>query len=192
MKKSFFQVAAIILGSALLVGCVVMSVYPYYTVKDLTFDAGLAGRWAKDGVTNQFWEFKTVADKSYLVTTRDDHETNYFDAYLFRLEGHPFLDLCTTNRDDFRQFPLHMAVKVARDKDTLRLAVIDYGWLGKLLEAHPATLRHIIVPEKPLDTNSSKMFYLTAETRDLQKFLLQNQNNTNAFTPLDEMKRVAQ
>ncbi len=177
---------------ALLAGCVVMSVYPYYTVKDLTFDAGLSGRWAKPGTTNEFWEFTPVADKSYLVTTADAHETNRLDGYLFQLQGHPFLDLCTTNRDDIYRLPLHLVVKVGRDKDDLRLAVLDYGWLGKLLEAHPATLRHIIVPEKPLDTKSSKMFYLTADTRDLQKFLLKNLNNTNAFTPLDGMKRMAQ
>jgi hypothetical protein len=77
------------------------------------------------------------------------------------------------------------------DRLPLHLAVLDYGWLGKLLEAHPATLRHVIVPEKPLDTNSGKTFYLTADTRELQKFLLKNLNNTNAFTPLDGMKRVA-
>jgi len=180
-----------VLCAGLLAGCVVMSVYPYYTVKDLTFDAGLAGQWAKQGATNEYWEFTPVADKSYFVTIGDKNETNHFDGYLFQLKGHPFLDLCTTNRDSFYQLPLHMAVKVARDKDALRLAVLNYEWLGKTLETNPATLRHIVVPQKPLDTNSNKMFYLTAETRDLQKFLLKTLNNTNAFTPLEEMKRQA-
>jgi len=189
MKKSCFRLAVILLCAGLLAGCVVMSVYPYYTVKDLTFDAGLSGRWAG---TNDFWEFTPVAGKSYLVTTRDDHETNHFDAYLFQLKGHPFLDLCTTNHETPYQLPLHMAVKVARDKDALRLAALNYEWLGKLLETNPAALRHIVVPQKPLNTNSSKMFYLTAETRDLQKFLLKYLNNTNAFTSLDGMKRQAQ
>ena len=192
MKKSCFPLAVMLLCAGLLAGCVVMSVYPYYTVKDLTFDAGLSGRWAKSGVTNEYWKFTSVADKSYLVTIADKNETNHFDGYLFQLKGHPFLDLCTTNRDDIYQLPLHLAVKVARDKDALRLAAINFGWLEKELETHPATLRHIVVPEKTLDTNSSKMFYLTAETRDLQKFLLKNLDNTNAFTSLDEMKRLAQ
>ena len=192
MKTSCFRLAVAVLCAGLLAGCVVMSVYPFYTVKDLTFDAGLAGKWAKKGATNEYWQFTPVTDKSYFVTIGDKDETNHFDGYLFQLKGHPFLDLCTTNRDGFNQLPLHMAVKVARDQDALRLAALNYGWLEQELNSNPAALRHIIVPEKPLDTNSGKMIYLTAETRDLQKFLLKHLNNTNAFTTLDEMKRQAQ
>ena len=106
------------------------------------------------------------------------------------MKGQPFLDLCTTNRDGLNQLPLHLAVKVARHQDELQLAILDYEWLGKLLKANPATLRHIVVPDKPLETNSGEKFYLTADTRDLQKFLLKHQNNTNAFTPLDQMQRL--
>ena len=192
MKKTGLQLFALILLAGLIAGCVVMSVYPYYTVKDLTFDAGLSGRWAKPGATNEFWEFAPIRNKYYLVTTVDAQETNRFDGYLFQLKGRPFLDLCTTNRDGFNQLPLHLAVKVARSQDELQLAALNYEWLGKLLEANPATLRHIEVPEKPLETNSNKIIYLTADTRDLQKFLLKHQNNTNAFTPLDKMQRLAQ
>jgi hypothetical protein len=191
-KKAWIPLAALGLCAGLLAGCVVMSVYPYYTVKNLTFDAGLTGRWAKPGDTNEFWEFVPSSDKSYLVTITDKDETNHFDGYLFQLKGHPFLDLCTTNRGDIYQMPLHLAVKVTRAENDLRLATLAYEWLGKLLEAKPATLRHIIVPEKPLETNSNKMFYLTADTRDLQEFLLKHLNDTNAFTQIDGMKRIAQ
>ena len=192
MKKTGLQLFALILLAGLIAGCVVMSVYPYYTVKDLTFDAGLSGRWAKPGATNEFWEFAPIRNKYYLVTTVDAQETNRFEGYLFQLKGQPFLDLCTTNRDGFNQLPLHLAVKVARSQDELQLAALNYEWLGKLLEAKPATLRHIIVPEHPLDTNSSKVFYLTADTRDLQQFLLTHLNNTNAFNPLESMERLVQ
>ena len=190
MKKTWLQLFGLILLAGLFAGCVVMSVYPYYTVKDLTFDAGLSGRWAKPGATNEFWEFAPIRNKYYLVTTVDAQETNRFEGYLFQLKGQPFLDLCTTNRDGLNQLPLHLAVKVAHSKDELQLAMLNYEWLGKLLTANPATLRHIVVPDKPLETNSGEKFYLTADTRDLQKFLLKHQNNTNAFTPLDQMQRL--
>ena len=190
MKKSCFQLFLVFLVAGLLTGCVVMSVYPYYTVTDLTFDAGLSGRWAKSGATNEFWEFTPVTNQYYLVSTVDAQETNRFDGYLFQLKGQPFLDLCTTNRDGLNQLPLHLAVKVTRHQDQLELAMLNYEWLGKLLAANPATLRHIVVPDKPLETNRGEKFYLTADTRDLQKFLLKHQNNTNAFTPLDQMQRL--
>ncbi|MEI8290143.1 MAG: hypothetical protein WCH99_11780 [Verrucomicrobiota bacterium] len=190
MKKTWLKLFALISFAVMMAGCVVMSVYPYYTVKDLTFDPGLSGRWAKAGATNEFWEFTPVTNKYYLVTILDGQETNRFDGYLFHLKGLPFLDLCTTNRDGLNQLPLHLAVKVARNQDELQLAMLNYEWLGKLLAANPATLRHIIVPDKPLETNNGEKYYLTADTRDLQKFLLKHQNNTNAFTPLDQMQRL--
>lgn len=192
VNRTWCKLAALTAGLGLLAGCVVMSVYPYYTVKDLTFDAGLAGRWAKPGTPNEFWEFTPVAGKSYFVTTTENSETNHFDGYLFLLKGTRFMDLCTTNRDDFRQLPLHMVLQLNRVDNDLKLAVLDYNWLEKLLKAKPSTLRHIVVPEKPLETNSGNMYYLTADTRDLQKFILKHRDNTNAFTPIGELKRVAQ
>jgi hypothetical protein len=188
--KAWFQCGAVLLGAVALAGCVVTSVYPYYTAKEVTFDDGLTGRWTKPGETNVYWTFDRDADRAYFVTAVDEHETNCFNGYLFQLKGQPFLDLCTTNRDDWRQLPLHLVVKVERTSDQLHLAVLNSGWLGKLLEAHPKTLRHMVVPEKPLGTNGSKEFYLTAETPDLQKFLLKYRNDTNAFDALNELKRA--
>jgi len=188
--QAWLQCGVALLGAVALAGCVVTSVYPYYTAKDVIFDAGLTGRWNKPGETNMYWTFDRDADRAYGVTTVDEHETNHFNGYLFQLKGQSFLDLCTTNRDDWQQLPLHLVVKVGRTDDQLHLAVLNYDWLGKLLEAHPGTLRHLVVPEKPLETNSNKQFYLTAETRELQKFLLKYRDNTNAFSALDDLKRA--
>jgi hypothetical protein len=177
-------ISKLILAGAVLfmvAGCIVLSVYPFYTPKDLIFDPALAGRWAKDGTTNEFWQFTTASEKSYTLATTDDHDTNGFYAHLFQLKQYQFLDLITTNRDAQFQMPMHLITKVAHTDTGLSLHFMDFGWLAGYLETNPAALSHIIVPQDPDNTNSDKMVYLTAETKDLQKFLLKHAADTNAF-----------
>jgi hypothetical protein len=175
----------------LLAGCIVLSVYPFYTPKDLIFDPGLAGRWVKTSSTNEFWQFSDAGGKTYLVTTTDAQSTNGLEAHLFQLKQYQFLDLLTTNRDQF-QMPVHLIAKAARNDASVSLHFLDYGWLAGLLETNPAVLRHLVVPEKPGDTNDS-MLFLTAETKDLQKFLLKHAEDTNAFNADSavELQRVS-
>ena len=180
---------------SILAGCIVLSVYPFYTAKDLIFDPGLTGRWLKNGTTNEFWEFTADGKNFYLLTTTDDRSTNGFYAHLFRLKQHQFLDLLTTNREEFDRFqmPVHLITKFTRNGTNLSLPFMDYGWLAGLLETNSAALRHIVVPENPDDTNSGNMVYLTAETKELQKFLLKHAADTNAFGAgsLVELKRAS-
>jgi hypothetical protein len=193
MKNKILKIAAAGTVLALLAGCIVLSVYPFYMPKDLIFDPGLAGRWAKDGATNEFWQFSRAGEKSYLLSTMDATDTNCFEAHLFQLKQYQFLDLLTTNRDEF-EMPLHLISKVAHNDAGLSLHFMDYGWLANLLETNPAAIRHIIVPEKPCETNSGNMVYLTATTRDLQQFLLQHAADANAFDSNSavELKPVSQ
>lgn len=180
MKIKFLKFPAAGAILSVLAGCIVLSVYPFYTPKDLIFDPGLTGRWVKAASTNEFWQFADTGGKFYMLTTADNQDTNGFEAHLFRLKQYHFLDLLTTNRGEF-QMPVHLISKVTRTDTNLSLQFLDYGWLTGLLETNPAVLRHIIVPEKPDDTNSGNMLYLTAETKDLQKFLLKHAEDPNAF-----------
>jgi hypothetical protein len=181
MKKGFPKFVAAGAVLSMLAGCIVLSVYPFYNAKDLTFNPAMAGRWAKNGTTNEFWEFTVSGEKSYALTTTDTQDTNCFTAHLFHLKQYQFLDLLTTNRSEF-QLPLHLISQVTLNDTNLSLHFLDYGWLANQLETNPAILRHIVELEKPDDTNSDKMVYLTAGTADLQKFLLKHADDTNAFS----------
>ncbi len=191
-KKQLCLVVMVLVAS-LLAGCealfsgAVMSAYPvypyYYKTNDLISDSGLSGRWIS---TNGVFEITSVADKSYLITTEtSDHETNYLNGHLFQLQGQSFLDLCTTNREGW----LHIAVKVVRDNNALRLAVFDYDWMKNILEAKPVTLRRLLAQPTPVVTHSSVVFVSNTEPRDLQNFLLKHLNDTNAFTAVVDFKR---
>lgn len=182
MKKKILQLSVAAATLSLLAGCVVLlgSVYPYYTQKDLVFDPALTGRWFQAGDTNGCWQFADAGDKAYCLTAIDDHETNCFEAHLFQLKHYQFLDMLTTNRAEF-QLPLHIVSKVVRTDTNLSLQLLDEGWLSKLLDAHPKALRHLTMPAQAGSTND-QIFALTADTEELQKFLLKHAEDTNAFS----------
>ncbi|HXC34647.1 MAG TPA: hypothetical protein VNV43_02165 [Candidatus Acidoferrales bacterium] len=188
MKTKILKLVAAVAALSLLAGCAVLSVYPFYTPRDLIFDPGLAGRWVKTPSTNEVWQFDDVGGKFYLLTVADDQSTNVIEANLFQLKHYRFLDLLTTNRDELTRFemPVHLICKVTRSGDTnLSLHFLDYGWLTSLLTTNPGVLRHIVVPEQPgasTNNGNGNMFYLTAETGDLQEFLLEHVDDTNAFS----------
>jgi hypothetical protein len=184
MKTKILKLVATAAALSLLGGCVVLSVYPFYTPRDLIFDPGLTGRWVETSSTNTFWQFEGVDRKYYLLTTTDDQSTNVFEANLFQLKKYRFLDLLTTNRDEFTRFemPMHLICKVANGGTNLSLHFLDYGWLTGVLTNNPTALRHIVVPEAPGTTDNGNMLYLTAETKDLQSFLLKHAEDTNAFS----------
>lgn len=180
----------LVAGGIFLAGCVVESVYPFYTTKDITFDPALVGKWADAKATNdatEFWQFDRQGQNSYVLTLSSATETNAYDATLFQLSRHTFLDLCSTNRVD-NQLPLHYLMKLELSAPSLKFQLLDYKWLTELLEKKPQTLRHILVPGGAGNTNNPQLV-LTAETAELQKFILKYVTDTNAFTRPDEMKR---
>jgi hypothetical protein len=192
MKTNLLKCIAVGAVLSLLSGCIVLSVYPFYTAKDLIFDPGITGHWVKTTATNESWQFADAGGRFYMLTTMDDQSTNGVEAHLFQLKQYQFLDLLTTNREPY-QMPMHLISKLARNEDSLSLQFLDYGWLSALLETNPAVLRHIVVPATSDDTNNN-MMYLTADTKDLQKFLLKHAEDTNAFNANStvELKRVTQ
>ena len=187
------RILATVAALVLLSGCIVLSVYPFYTPKDLIFDPGMVGRWTKENASNQFWQFEDAGGQYYRLTTTELHATNNLEAHLFHLKKYQFLDLITTNRDEF-QMPVHLISKVSRTNDNLSLQFLDYGWLADLLEKNPTVLKHLVVPENSEDTNNGNTLFLTADTKDLQKFLLKHADDTNAFNSGSavELKRASQ
>src|SRR5258708_4799719 len=180
-----------VLGITLaLAGCVVTSVYPYYTEKDVTFDPALVGVWVSakpDGNNNESWTFEKNGDRDYKFTTMDANSTNEYSAHLFKLKEQLFLDALTIDQPGFG-VPPHYLLKIAQTKPTLQAAVIDYDWLSKLLEKNPEAVRHVLVRDNSGDAgNTNSRVVLTADTRELQKFVLGHLQD--GFGETIEMKR---
>ena len=174
----------------LLVGCVVTSVYPFYTTKDVAFDSSLVGTWSEHSAkedTNSFWQFTRLNERAYWLRTVENNKTNCYETYRFRLKQHAFLDLRTTNRMD-DQLPLHYLLKIEKTGSMLQVKVLNFDWIAKLLEKNPKALRHVLVPNEPGNTNNNQLV-LTASTTELQKFILKHINDTNTFGDATELTR---
>ncbi len=176
----------------LLAGCVVSSIYPFYTAKDLTFDPALLGTWGDSENTSaedkEVWVFEKIEAQTYKMTIRGSSETNEFDTHLFALGGQKFLDSLPRFRTAHHT-PEHFLLRIKSMTPTLELQVLNYEWLAKLVEQNPKILRHIIVPKEAGDTNEGGSLTLTADTAELQKFLLKHLANTNAWSEPMVMKK---
>ncbi|MCX6906340.1 MAG: hypothetical protein NTW03_23240, partial [Verrucomicrobia bacterium] len=136
--------------TTLLAGCVVTSVYPFYTAKEVGFEPALIGAWAETGSTNaanEHWRFEQAEGQAYKLTVQDKEKRTEFDAHWFKLKGQRFLDLYPRERTD-NSLPPHYLLKVTRIEPTLEMQVLDYDWLKKLIEQNPSAIRHIVVPPK--------------------------------------------
>ena len=171
-----------------LAGCVVTSIYPYYTEKDLIFDPALLGKWVEIGAASQpaaYAQIEQSGKKGYWATIFGADGTNSVELHLFRLKQQLFLDSCSTNRS-LDTVPVHQVSKIMEIEPVLKTANLNYGWLVKLLEKNPKAIRHTVL-HNPGEVRGGRIV-LTADTKELQRFLLKYLNNTNAWNPLSEFK----
>lgn len=190
MKKIML---AVWLGITVLIGgCVVTSVSPFYTDKDLVFDPALIGQWmdadSKDK-SKKVFEFKKTGDQEYLMSVRENSEArdNYV-VHLFKLNGQLFLDLFPTERhEDF--VPVHQLMKVTQIEPSLQLAGLKYKGLEELLEKSPDAIRHEKFKEKNESRDTSYRIVLTASTKELQDFILKHIDNKDSWDDRTELKR---
>src|SRR5437588_78345 len=141
-----------------LTGCVVTSVYPFYTEKDLTFDPALLGTFGEVHATQtNSWSFERDKTNAYLVTFAEGGNNNRTSqAHLFKLGGQLFLDFFTTesNRDiEPEPLPTHLLIRVSQITPTLKMNCMNYDWLKDVLAKNPKAVRHIVISP---DHNSSE------------------------------------
>ena len=188
MKKR--NLIAIAGAAVLLVACI-PSVYPFYTDKDVVTDQGLVGEWREKDNTNnpEMWKFEQSTNNAYKLTVEEHGKTGEFSAHLFKLKQEQFLDLIpskcefATNQADlvnFSVFAGHLIARMPQVEPNLKLAFCDFEWLQKYLEKNPSALAHHV------EDNS---IVLTADTRDLQKFVLKHLGTNELFKEYGEMVR---
>ena len=171
--KNLLALAAVLM---LLSACI-PSVNPFYTEKDLVFDPRLVGAWGNPDDKDESWLFAVATNKTYQLTvTEDEGKHGEFVAHLFQLKEHLFLDV-TPRKVELREdqssmvaaalIPGHLILRVRSLEPELKLDWVDWDWLKDYLEAHPTALKH-----RRDDTPDS--IVLTAESRDLQRFVLKH------------------
>jgi hypothetical protein len=190
MKRIPFALLACV--AAVLTSCVVTSVYPFYTEKNIFFESALLGEWTNSTASDQHWRFEKEGESAYRLTCTEQNKPSVMQAQPFKLQEQLFLDLSRTNSDEEPfppPIPSHVLLRVLETSPSLRLAPLKYDWLKGLLEENPKLLRHHLIQSgtKPED----RYFVLTADTEELQRFVLKHLKTDAAWKDVLELKRVA-
>lgn len=182
MTRTFIT-AVLLLTLLLLAGCI-PSLNTIYSKDVATYDENLIGVWAEKPGSKETWRFDKVRFfKRYTLTYSDKEGTGEFDARLVKLGDVLFIDLYPekykqSDRPDIfnaHMMPVHSFMRVILDGQDLEMSTIDRKWLKKQLAAAPNSLKHEFV-----DGDDDKLL-ITASTEDLQKFLKDQANNTEAW-----------
>ena len=181
-----------IVGVVVLLAACIPSVNPFYTDKDVIYDQHLVGEWQEKDETNnpEMWTFEQSTNNGYKLTVVEHGKTGEFTAHLFKLKQEQFLDLIpskcefATNQADlvnYSVFAGHLIARMPQVEPNLKLAFCDFDWLLKYLDKNPGALAcH----------SEGNGAVLTADTRDLQKFVLKHMGTNELFKEYGEMVRV--
>jgi hypothetical protein len=179
-----FCLTAVVLSFAI-AGCMVASVYPFFHARDLVTDDALAGEWIeKQENSEKTWRYVRGKDKTYDLSVSDNKDETYTVA-LFTLKGHRFMDLLPD--DSHGMIPPHHLFRVDEIGSKMKIAAMNYSWLKDYLAEHPKDLRHHKITRK--DEPDKYDLVLTADTDELQAFILKHLNDKDAFGEPTEMAR---
>lgn len=180
----------VLIAAVALLGACIPSLNPFYTEKDVVFEPKLLGTWQeKENADEQeTWKFEEANEKAYKLTvTEKEHKHGEFEAHLFKLKQDYFLDIVAREIGDnvaglvgASLIPGHLLLRIQQFEPELKMEGTDYDWVQKYLKEHPKALAHHI---------ESDRITLTAETKDLQSFVVKHLGEGELFGKPAEMIR---
>lgn len=150
--------------------------------KDQTFDASLLGTWKATvdecsitlGITADRKEYHWKTTSVGKECDNDRGDKAYYDAELFKLDDHEFLDLTARSEDVCKLcVAIHWIFLVQIEKGSLSLTPIDSDWLEKAEEQ-----RIIALATLPGDTGT-----ITASPAELKAFCRKYADDKAVFKP---------
>lgn len=130
------------------------------------------------------------SSESYLMTLIDEGEKFIYEMYLVKIGDDIFMDLFADESDYVDKamesqsfFPVHTFMKMDMDGDHLKLTHFDLDKLNKLFKSNLIRLRH---------ENVDGTILITAQPKELQKFLDKYSEDESVFDDPETYTRVAQ
>jgi hypothetical protein len=201
------MIILIIMGM-LVSSCVLSSLFPLYTEKDLKNDDGLIGKWQVGNSEDKFyWIIEKVdtsdndgwflsksgtwseynTGKTYRLVAVQDTIEQEFALHLLELDGIRYIDLYPVNVEvspDFlawHMVPTHIFGRIEIYEHQLITRFFEQDFFVKLIEQNKIRISHI-------DLNGRQL--ITAETDELQKFAKKYADQSQAFQKPDTLPRL--
>jgi hypothetical protein len=189
MKK----IALLMLSVTLLLmhGCIVKSLHPFYTEKDVIFNEELIGEWLDGDST--VWKIErsihitnrgidTLFLDSYVLTFGEPE--SIFRGTLFMLDNIYYLDFLPLTGDlfdnafySFHLLSTHSLAKLEfQSGNIVKISWFSETWLEELFDKNKIRISH-----ERVTTEDQDVIILTASTRELQKFIRKYGDNPDIY-----------
>jgi hypothetical protein len=166
-------------------GCIVTSVYPFYSDNALVFEPSLVGKWVNDD-GKESWTFAKQGGKAYRVEVierkpgpagdKGETQARTYSVRLFRLGSSQFLDAFPTDAPDIT-IGTHLLAKMELRDGTLTVRGLDTDAVdraaseGGPLHVHPADDGTVQEAGQP---GTATLFL--APTSRLQAFIIEHES----------------
>ena len=176
--------------------CLVKSLHPFYTEKDVIYKPELLGNWqGKDSSTWEISQHKGFAGifkpeqngNAYDIKFTDKNGTSKFLAHLFTVNNQLYLDFYLPDMQGqdlavMHMIPAHTLARVELANKQITINWYNEEWLIKLFNENRIRIAHERIPYD-LDEKNPDNFQviLTAPTAELQKFIDKYGNDPAAF-----------
>ncbi|MEJ1237674.1 hypothetical protein WBG78_06085 [Chryseolinea sp. T2] len=184
----FFFVASL----AILQGCIVKSLHPFYTPNDLVFKKELINHWTdQDG---NHWQIVPVKESNVSYELRhykhSEQPEEIFIAHLFHLNNQLYLDLFPVANDsqandmmfNMHLIPAHSIARVVKiSGNEVQIRWLNEKWLRSLFTENKIKISHEVVRDVNVKDDSDLNYVLTASTEELQKFIIKYGDEDDAF-----------
>jgi hypothetical protein len=184
-------ILSIVLALALLQGCIVKSLHPFFKKEDVVFRKELINTWTdQDGGR---WEILPVKEsKAYELRHYKDSDQpdQIFVARLFKLDEQLFIDFFPISNDggaEAMMFNMHLVLthSIARVESMtatdVQIRWMNEKWLRSLFSQNKIKISHEVVSDDFNHDDSNLSYVLTASTDELQKFIMKYGDEDEAF-----------
>lgn len=187
--KAIISIALVML---LFQGCIVKSLHPFYSKKDLTFRKELLTTWEdQDGGKWNIHASKDSPNAYEMHWSKPNAEEVVFLSHLFTLDDQLYFDFFPVTGTgntmaifDMHMMPTHSIAKVQMLTDQeVHILWFNEEWLKLLFDENRIKISHEVVNDET--QRDSKAYVLTASTEELQKFILKFGKDPRAFMDTD-------
>ncbi|HLF35299.1 MAG TPA: hypothetical protein VI583_13735 [Cyclobacteriaceae bacterium] len=181
--------------TALISSCTVFSVHPLYTDSNVVREDKLIGLWREFDEGDAYVEINPLHPPAYSLTYWEDEDTLRFDIHYLKVGNYYFIDLYPDA--DFitemlmdNYFPVHSFLKIELSDKGMYVYMFNGEKMIQLFKQNRIRLKHELINLSGKEYNIGEIrglkdnrncVLITAETEDLQKFILKYSSDKESF-----------